>query len=106
MVIFDSAGLYISSATSLKEKVVKVNNIIDALLLEAANSVGTANLTEYSLDSGQTKIKTMYRGVDAILTAINGFERIKQTYLNQLNGRVIRLVDGKNFIPPGVFGGV
>lgn len=97
MAIFDSAQIYIDSATSNAAKIVRIDAIIDALFTVALKAATNENITEYSLDDGQTKIKTAYRGVAQIQQSIQNFESIKQMYVNRLNGRVVRLVDRKSF---------
>src|SRR5688572_712849 len=92
-VIFDSAALYIETATTLQGKIQKIDAIIAALETAALKAAGTGNITEYTLDNGQTKIQTMYRSPEAVQSSINAFEKIRQRYINQLNGRVVRLVD-------------
>ncbi len=97
MIIYDSAKIYIDSANSLKDKISRIDSIIDALLNTALESATSDNITEYMLDDGQTKIKTVYRSTDSVFKSINALERTKQIYLNRLNGRTIRLVDGSAF---------
>jgi len=97
MVIYDSAFIYIDSATSLRDKITRIDAIIDALLNTALASAATDNFTEYVLDDGQTKIRATYKGTDAIFNSINVLERTKQIYVNRLNGRTFRLVPGKSF---------
>jgi hypothetical protein len=97
MPIYDSAYVYISTAKSLKDRVVKINQVLDALHDTMLKAATNDNIQEYSLNDGQTVIRTVYRGIDQIQNSIMGLERIKQMYMNQLNGRVVRLVDGKNF---------
>ena len=97
MVIYNSAAIYIDSATTLQEKITKIDAIITALEDTALKAASTGDITEYTLDDGQTKINTIYRGAADVERAITSFERIRQRYINQLNGRIVRLVDGKNF---------
>lgn len=97
MPIYDSAYIYISTSTSLRDRIVKIDQVIDALHETMLKAATNDNISEYSLNDGQTTIRTMYRGIDQIEKSIMGLERIKQMYFNQLNGRVIRLVDSKNF---------
>lgn len=97
MVVYKSADIYIETATSLRDKITKIDAIITALTATALKSAATDNITEYRLDDGQTKIETIYKGTDAIFKSIHAFEKIKQMYINQLNGRSMRLVDSKNF---------
>lgn len=97
MVTYNSAGVYIESCKTVREKIVAIDAIINALMLTAAKSASNDNILQYSLNDGQTVINTMYRGTKAIFQSIESFERLKQMYINKLNGRVIRLVDSKNF---------
>lgn len=96
MVEYDSAYIYIDSASDLRSKITRMDAIIEALEDAALKGAATGHLTEYSLDDGQTKIKTAYRSVNEIFNAINAFSRLRQLYINRSNGRVMRLVDSKN----------
>jgi hypothetical protein len=97
MVTYDSEGVYIASCKTVRAKIVAIDAIIDALMLTAAKSASNDNITQYSLNDGQTIINTMYRGTKAIFESIKSFETLKQMYTERLNGRVVRLVDSKNF---------
>ncbi len=97
MVVFDSSAIYIDCATTLREKIARIDAVITALETTALKSAATGNLSEYWLDDGQTKIKTVYRSPAEVERSITAFEKIRQRYINQLNGRVVRLVDGKSF---------
>lgn len=96
MIVYDTCGIYIQSITDLKAKYTAITNLINALYLSATNGAGNQGKSEYSLDDGQIKIKTVYRSTQETLAAIDVLERQKQTILNQLNGRVTRGVDSKN----------
>lgn len=97
MVIFDSTQIFIESKTSIAAKITAIDAVISALFGAAAKAAINSDITEYSLDDGQTKIKETYRGPQAILASIRVFEAQKQYYINQMNGRKIRLVDSRNF---------
>jgi len=97
MVYFDRCGLYIQSKQSLHDKIVAIDAIIDALIVQSADAIASENITEYQLNDGQTIIKQVYRGASNISQAIMSFESIKQIYVNRLNGRVVRSIDSKNF---------
>lgn len=97
MVYYDSAYKYIDCASTLRDKIAKIEIIISALEDTALKAAANDNITEYSLNDGQTIIRTVYKGADAVLASIQAFEKIRQMYINRLNGRMIRLVDGKNF---------
>ena len=96
-VIYESAAIYVESATSLKDKITKLDAIISALLDIALTATENDNIDEYWLDSGQTKIKTKYRGASAIFASIQNFEKLKTYYQNKLNGHSMRLIDSRNF---------
>lgn len=95
--VFDSAAIYIESCTDLRAKITAIDNVITALESMALTAAATGDLQEYFLDDGQTKIKTTYRDVNQVSASILGFMRIRETYVNKLNGRMARAMDGSNF---------
>ena len=98
MVIYDSAAIFIQKATTLRDKIIKIDAIIVALEDTALKSAVKDHIKEYWLDDGQSKIKTVYKGTDAVLESIKSFEKLRQMYVNRLNGRQVRLVDGKSLM--------
>lgn len=96
-VVFDSAAAYVESCKTLKDKIAAIDAIIDALETTALKAASTGNITSYSLDDGQTRINTVYRNAAEVEASISAFEKIKQRYINRLNGHRTRLVDSKNF---------
>jgi hypothetical protein len=98
MVIYNSASIYIDSATSLRDKITRIDAIISALETTSLRAAAGEDVEEYWLDDGQTKIKTITRGLDKITASIQAFERLRQMYINRLNGRMVRLNDSRNFI--------
>ena len=96
MVYFDSAAIFVNSSTELCDKIAKIELILDALLTNAMVAASNDNIREYSLNDGQTIIKTEYSGTDAVMKSYNAWEKIRQMYINRLNGRMVRLVDGKS----------
>jgi hypothetical protein len=99
MVTYDSEGFYIASKRSAREKVIAIDAIIDALLLQAANEATSEGVTSYSLNDGQVQIATTRRGAESIMKSIQAFEKLRTYYEIRANGsRMTRLVDSKNFI--------
>jgi hypothetical protein len=90
--------IYIQSASSLKESYERIQAIILALQLAVVDLAPKAGLTDYSLDDGQVKIKTSYRNADDIAKAILSYEKIAQGILNQLNGRVMTVRNGRGLV--------
>lgn len=113
MVVYESIKQYIECSTNLVDRINRIDQIIEAIensMLSRAETGGgannsTINVEEYSLDDGQTKIRTKYRSSEDF-AAMGGMlaqlDFLKQRLIARLNnnitGRVIRLVDGKNFI--------
>jgi len=97
MVIYDSAGKYMESCKDARAKITACDAIIDALLNTAMEAALTGNVTEYDLDTGQTKVKCLYRSPQEVMNAIKTMQSIKEHYINNINGRSMHLVDGKNF---------
>lgn len=100
MVEYSTCSIYITSATLLKERIARTQQVITALQnqrLAAALDGSKANIKEYNLDDGQTKIKTVYRDLSEISNALLVLETELQMMYNQLNGRVVRVLDSKNF---------
>lgn len=97
MVIYNSADIYIESQTTLKAKIIAIDAVITALEAMALKAAATGNVDSYTLDTGQSKTTISYRNIDQLAMSLTSFERIRQTYINRLNGRGVRLVDGKNF---------
>lgn len=100
MIYFDSAQIYISSKCDARAKIKAIDAIIDVLLTTAMKAAATGNIEEYDLDSGQSKVKCMYRSPMEVMNSITTMQAIKQHYVNEINGRSMHLVDGKNFRNP------
>lgn len=100
MSYYDSAKIYIESKKDARSKIIAIDAIIDALLSTAMEAATTGNVMEYDLDTGQTKVKCMYRSPQEVMNAITTMQAIKEHYINNINGRSMHLVDGKNFRPP------
>lgn len=91
---FESPRRYVQSATSIQEKICKIDTLITALEDAAIEAAAGADVSEYSLDDGQTKIRAVNRSVSEIANSITAFEQIRQMYILRYgSGRVIQLVD-------------
>jgi hypothetical protein len=96
MAVFESESIYVETQPTLILKIQALEKIIDALLIMAIKAATSDNIKEYSLNDGQTIIKTVYKGVDGIMDSIGDLERVKTMYINRLNGRVMRAIDSKS----------
>lgn len=98
MSYYESPKLYLETATSLKDRIVKLNSIITAMYDTIEKAALDANIDEYWLDDGQTKIKNIYRNPEDILKAVITLERLLQMYINRFNGRGTTLRDRESLI--------
>ncbi len=99
MVEYNTCAIFINSATEIQARITNIRLVQSALRaqrLAAALDPSMANIQEYQLDDGQTKIKTIYRSLSEINTAMHVLERELQDCYNQANGRITRSVDSKN----------
>jgi len=96
-VVFDSTYEYVSSCSSLQEKVRRLDVIILALMDSALKAAFAEGKKEYWLDDGQIRTKIVRMSVEEMSNSILAMEKMKQMYLNQLNRRQVRLVDSRNF---------
>lgn len=100
MVSYESCTSYISSATSIKEKIAKIDDIINAMLdasLVAAESNG--DISSYELDTGQSRIKTTYKSMSELSLGIEKYRQLRNLYIAELQnrgGRVTRLMGSQN----------
>ena len=78
---------YILDATSLQDKIKRLDTIITALELRMIDNAENLNIEEYRINDGQIQIQTEYQDLDQISKAILMYERLKEKYINQLNGR-------------------
>jgi hypothetical protein len=98
MVVFFSTAEYFASCKDNQAKIAAIDAVIDALLITAASAAANNGVSEYMLNDGQTIIKQVYRNSQEIYNSINGFEQLRQVYVNRIQGRMVRLADSRNFI--------
>lgn len=75
----------------MTEKVARIDEIIDALYARMLETAGESNVEEYRVNDGQMTIEASYRTDDEILKGIKTLERMRQMYINRLNGRMMGL---------------
>ena len=95
MAIYLTCIEYIRCSTDTQDKIARIDAIIVALEDSMLAGALKANIEEYSLDDGQTKIKTVFRDVKSIEDAITALERRKNKLINSCVGYRYGLQDGK-----------
>ena len=89
-----SISNYIECRSTLHDKIVAINSLIEAMELKLLDVTESTAFDEYSMDDGQMKIRTKYRSVADVMVGLTGLEQLKQRYVNRLNGRVTVLRSG------------
>jgi len=85
---------YINCSTETKEKIARIDAIIALLEDAELNGAANADIEEYLLDDGQTRIKTIYRDIASIEKTIQALLRRKTRLQNQCVGYRYGLMDG------------
>lgn len=100
MVTYNTISMYLETKESMLEKITAIDLLIDAMVLKMADVVGgtATEISEYSLDDGQMKVRTVYRSLQDVEAGICALEKMKQKWVNKYNGRgfVLRDVRGIN----------
>jgi len=85
---------YINLSTNIKQKLARIDAVIDALESTELTAAGSADIEEYRLDDGQTIIKTIFKSSDSIEKYISALEKRKTRILNRAYGHRYNLQDG------------
>jgi hypothetical protein len=88
---------YMRTCRDIKSRIAAIDSIISALYAAAAEAAAGENVTQYSLNDGQTIISATPRSSKSITESITAWEVLRNREVQKLTGRVTRLVDGKNF---------
>lgn len=85
--------LYVESATTLEARLERICQIIEGLEAQQLTmATGTTqDISEYSINDGQVTIRTVYKSISEITSAIEYYEKAKQRIVNKLNGRQMAL---------------
>ena len=78
-------------------KIAQLDLIIESLYNTALVSVDDGNISEYEIDTGQTKQKVKYTSTASVINSIEKYERMRQLLQNKLTSRTFRLMDSRNF---------
>ena len=85
---------YIESGCDLRAKIANIDALIAAMELKAVDVIGTADIEAYQMNDGQMVVRTKYRTTSDVIAGIDSLEKLKQRYVNRLNGRSVVLRSG------------
>lgn len=80
--------VYIEGASGLQDRITRIEAVISALETQLATGAANSDIVSYSLDDGQTKISSQYRGVASMMAGLKALDTLRQRLINQLNGRI------------------
>lgn len=96
---YHSVYNYLDSISSTYDRILAIDALIDKNILAIGAGLDGmgATVAMYELDDGQVRIKTNYRSIQDIINANSALEKMKQLYVNRLNGRTTVLRDKSTF---------
>ena len=77
--------------------IASIDSIITELQTTALRAVAQGDVAEYDIETGQTTQRVKYTNQKTILEAIQGYEKLRQFYVNKCIPRKKRLMHSKNF---------
>lgn len=92
-VYYEHPRAYIESSSSRVEQIEKIDTIINCLLDAAIKAATGEEVGEYSLDDGQTKIRSVSRSTEEIAISIERMKSLKNILIKDINGHIIQLKD-------------
>jgi len=98
MAVFESEVCFISCSQSQIDRANRIMQVIIALENQSLEAAGNSDISEYSLDDGQIRIKTAYRTPEEIAKAIDHYEKIYNRIVARCSGtRIVSLRDARAF---------
>lgn len=101
-IIYTNIPAILESCATLEARIAMLDSILTGMETALLKATTTGHFEEYKLDTGQTKNEVRYRSINELQLAYASLLKIQQMLYTRLNanrqGRVIRMVDGKNFI--------
>lgn len=101
----DIVKVKLNSGMQTKEqlltKIAQLDNIIACLYQSAEQLALTADVIEYEIDTGQSKMKTKFNSPDQVTASIERYEKLRQMLQNRLISPRTQLMDSKNFYGNG-----
>lgn len=99
VIYYTSFSDYLLCKKKLQDKIAALEELIDIMLVKQAEYAlnKDINIAEYWLNDGQISIKTSYKTNYDVLNGIDMLEKLKNRYLNKLNGHQVVLRDSQAF---------
>ena len=88
---YETPGEFVDSATTLRDRRNKLNQLYDALLTTLLNNSHKAGIQEIQINDGQSIVKATYRNPSEIQTAMDNITKQINIIDHRLKGRLRRL---------------
>lgn len=88
---------YVQSKESYESKIVAIEALIDAMMINALDTIEDSGTASFSMDDGQMKVTTDFRSMSEITKGIHSLDSLKQMYINRRNGHIVVLRGRKNY---------
>lgn len=86
---------YVECKSKLIGKVATYDLLIEKMEATILDSTLSGVYNQMEVDDGQMKVRSNYRNIGDLISALEGLRKIRQDYINRYNGRVTRLVGGR-----------
>jgi hypothetical protein len=98
MASYDTILGYINCSQGVKDEITRIDAVITALQDAQLKGALNGEVSEYSLDDGQTKIKQVFNSYEGLSKAVLALETRKKSLINEnCLGRVMTLRDKDSF---------
>ena len=86
---------YVECKSKLIGKVATYDLLIESMEAAILEATVSGIYSEYEMDDAQMKVRSRFRSIGDLISALEGLRKIRQDYINRYNGRVTRLVGGR-----------
>lgn len=91
---YTTISQYIESKTDTLARIQAYESLISTMELKLIDSTSNSDIINFSMDDGQMKVQTTYRGVESMQKAINALIKAKNRLVNNYNGNITILRGG------------
>jgi len=101
-VIYTNIPAILEACGTLEARVAMLDTILSGMETAMLKATSTGQFEEYKVDTGQTKNEVRYRSIGELSEAYKNLLKIQEMLYTRINarrqGRIMRMVDGKNFM--------
>ncbi len=107
-IVYTNIPAILQSCSTIQSRIAMLDQILNGMETAMLTATSTGQFESYKIDTGQTKNEVIYRSLPELQKAYQALLQTQQFLYARLNinrqGRITRLVDGKNFIGGNIHG--